>query len=427
MVRRLAAGRVHYAWVVAGITFLALLGSAGFRATPGVLIVPLEQEFGWSPATISLAVSINLILFGLTGPFAAALMERFGIRPVMSAALAMIAAGSAMTVLMRAPWQLDLVWGVVVGLGTGSMASVLGAMVANRWFVARRGLVVGILTAAGATGQLIFLPTLAWLAVTAGWRWAALTVTGAALLVLPIVALFMRSRPADIGMRPYGASGAVAGGGPAGSPIATAFRGLSLGVRRREFWLLAASFFICGLSTNGLIGTHLIPASVDRGIPEVRAASLLAVIGVFDIAGTMASGWLTDRYDSRRLLFMYYGLRGLSLLFLPFAYSAGWLGLVPFIVFYGLDWVATVPPTVALTAETFGRDRMSIVYGWIFASHQLGAATAAFGAGAIRTWLHDYELAFLSAGLLCLIAAMLSMSIARRGPSPAPAPAPAAA
>jgi MFS family permease len=427
MLPRLAAGRIHYAWIVAGVTFLALLGSAGFRATPGVLIVPLEQEYHWTAATISLAVSINLVLFGLTGPFAAALMERFGIRPVMTVALLLIATGSGLTVLMNQAWQLDLLWGVVVGLGTGSMASVLGAMVANRWFVARRGLVVGILTAAGATGQLIFLPSLAWLAVVVGWRWAALTVTGAALLVLPLVALFMRSRPSDLGIRPFGATGDEAAPASAGSPIANAFRGLGLGVRRREFWLLAASFFICGCSTNGLIGTHLIPASVDRGIPEVRAASLLAVIGVFDIAGTMASGWLTDRYDSRRLLFMYYGLRGLSLLFLPFAFSAGLFGLLPFIVFYGLDWVATVPPTVALTAEVFGRERMSIVYGWIFAAHQLGAASAAFGAGAVRTWLGDYELAFLSAGVLCLVAAGLSMSISsagrRRLPAPAPVPA----
>ena len=427
MVRRLAAGRLHYAWIVAGVTFLALIGAAGFRSTPGVLIVPLEQEYHWSAATISLAVSINLVLYGFTGPFAAALMERFGIRPVMSVALLLIAAGSALTTLMHAAWQLDLLWGVVVGLGTGSMASVLGAMVANRWFVARRGLVVGILTAAGATGQLVFLPSLAWLAVTVGWRAAALTVTCAALLVLPAVVVLMRSRPAEVGLRAFGAAGEEPPPAASGSPIANAFRGLGLGVRRREFWLLAASFFICGCSTNGLIGTHLIPASVDRGIPEVRAASLLAVIGVFDIAGTMASGWLTDRYDSRRLLFVYYGLRGLSLLFLPFAYSAGFLGLVPFIVFYGLDWVATVPPTVALTADTFGRERMSIVYGWIFASHQLGAAAAAFGAGAIRTWVGDYELAFLSAGLLCLLAAGLSMTIARPGRQPVPEPVPAAA
>ena len=421
--------RIHYAWIVAGVAFLALLGAAGFRSTPGVLIVPLEQEFHWSAATISLAVSINLVLFGLTGPFAAALMDRFGVRAVMLGALSLIAGGSALTTLMTLPWQLDALWGVVVGLGTGSMASVLGATVANRWFVQRRGTVVGILTAAGATGQLIFLPTLAWLAVTFGWRFAALTVTGGALLVIPAVAVFMRSYPADVGLTAYGATAAdPVVTAPAGNPVRNALAGLALGARHRDFWLLAAGFFICGCSTNGLVGTHLIPASIDRGMTEVAAASLLAIIGIFDIVGTIASGWLTDRLDSRWLLFWYYGLRGLSLFFLPFAYSTGYAGLILFIVFYGLDWVATVPPTVALTAQIFGRQRMGIVFGWIFASHQLGAAFAAFAAGATRTWLGDYTPAFVAAGLLCLVAAGLSASIKRttaEPASPVPVPAPA--
>ena len=421
--------RIHYAWIVAGVAFLALLGAAGFRSTPGVLIVPLEQEFHWSAATISLAVSINLVLFGLTGPFAAALMDRFGVRAVMLGALSLIAGGSALTTLMTLPWQLDALWGVVVGLGTGSMASVLGATVANRWFVQRRGTVVGVLTAAGATGQLIFLPTLAWLAVTFGWRFAALTVTGGALLVIPAVAVFMRSYPAEVGLTAYGATAAdPVVTAPAGNPVRNAFAGLALGARHRDFWLLAAGFFICGCSTNGLVGTHLIPASIDRGMTEVAAASLLAIIGIFDIVGTIASGWLTDRLDSRWLLFWYYGLRGLSLFFLPFAYSTGYAGLIIFIVFYGLDWVATVPPTVALTAQIFGRQRMGIVFGWIFASHQLGAAFAAFAAGAARTWLGDYTPAFVAAGLLCLVAAGLSASIKRTTPEPAapvPVPAPA--
>ena len=418
MVRRLAAGRLHYGWIVAGVTFLTLLGAAGFRSTPGVLIVPLEKEFGWSAATISFAVSINLILFGLVGPFAAALMDRFGVRAVMIGALLMIASGSALTTLMSAPWQLYLLWGVVVGLGAGALASVLGATVANRWFVKRRGAVLGVMTAAGATGQLIFLPSLAALAVDFGWRYSAAMVTCGALLVLPAVALLMRNRPADVGLNAYGATVEDALVMVTGSPIANAFRGLALGARRRDFWFLAGAFFICGASTNGLIGTHLIPASIDHGMPEVAAASLLAVIGVFDIAGTMLSGWLTDRLDSRLLLFWYYGLRGLSLLFLPFAFGAGYVGLLLFIVFYGLDWVATVPPTVALTADIFGKQRMAIVYGWIFASHQLGAAFAAGGAGLIRTYTGHYEPAFLVSGTLCLVAAGLSLSIRRRRPEP---------
>jgi sugar phosphate permease len=419
--------RVHYAWVVAVVTFVALLGSAGFRAAPGVLIVPLQNEFGWNRAVIAIAVSINLILFGLTGPFAAALMDRFGLRAVTVGALVTVASGALLTTVMRSPWQLYLLWGVVVGLGTGCMASVLAATVANRWFVKRRGMVLGALTAAGATGQLIFLPVLGWLAQNAGWRWSAITVAVAALAVVPVVALFMRSRPADVGLRAFGATQADAAVVTVGSPIANAFRGLRLGVRSRDFWLLGGSFFICGASTNGLIGTHLIPASMDHGMAEVAAASLLATIGVFDVVGTLVSGYLTDRFDSRWLLFFYYGLRGLSLLFLPYVFGSPQFALILFIVFYGLDWVATVPPTVQLARKAFGQQNFAIVYGWIFAAHQLGAAAIAFAAGAVRTFFGDYQLAFMSSGLLCLVAAGLVLRIARERPGrvevlePAPA------
>jgi predicted MFS family arabinose efflux permease len=302
--------------------------------------------------------------------------------------------------------------------------------VANRWFVKRRGLVLGALTAAGATGQLIFLPVLAWLAVNVGWRASALVVAGAALLGVPLVALLMRERPANVGLRAYGATQADEPAPPLRNPVRAALGGLALGVRNRNFWLLACSFFICGASTNGLIGTHLIPASMDHGLAEVTAAGLLATIGIFDVAGTMISGWLTDRVDSRWLLFWYYGLRGLSLLFLPYAFGVQYFGLILFIVFYGLDWVATVPPTVALTADTFGKRNLGVVYGWIFAAHQLGAATAAFGAGAVRTYFGDYQLAFMTSGLLCMLAAGLVIRIARTPrqqtePAPAPVPAPA--
>jgi sugar phosphate permease len=428
MARTIGGGRVHYAWIVAGVTFVTLIGASGVRSTPGVLIVPLQEEFGWSRATISFAVSINLLLFGFSGPFAAALMERFGVRRVVAVALSAVAAGAALTTLMRTPWQLALLWGVVVGAGTGAMATVLAATVANRWFVARRGTVMGVLTAASATGQLAFLPLLAWLATNPGWRVAALTVAAAALLVVPLVLLFLRDRPVDVGLRAYGATEMDPPGtggrldapvAAAGGPIAAAFRGLGLGARSRDFWLLAGTFFICGASTNGLIGTHLIPAGIDHGMAEVAAAGLLATIGVFDIVGTTASGWLTDRWDPRRLLFVYYGLRGLSLLYLPLAFDAPRFGLILFIVFYGLDWVATVPPTVALTADVFGRQNVGIVYGWIFAAHQLGAAGAASAAGTIRTWYGDYQPAFWGAGLLCLGAAAMSLAIGRRGEAPA--------
>ncbi len=416
---------MHYAWIVAGVTFLALLASAGFRSTPGVLIVPLEREFGWSRALISVAVSINLVLFGLTGPFAAALMERFGLRRVVVGALALIAAGSLLTVFMTSPWQLFLLWGVVVGLGAGTIASVLAATVASRWFVQRRGLVLGALTAAGATGQLIILPGLGWLAQYEGWRWSAITVGVAAISVVPLVALLLRNRPADMGLRAYGATAPdELAPVPGGSPILNAFRGLRVGIRSRDFWLLAGSFFICGASTNGLIGTHLIPASMDHGLAEVTAASLLAVIGIFDVIGTLASGYLTDRFDSRWLLFIYYGLRGLSLLFLPYVFGSRYFGLVLFVVFYGLDWVATVPPTVQLARRVFGPRDMPVVYGWIFAAHQLGAASIAFAAGAVRTVFGDYQLAFMFSGLLCLLAAGLVLRIARSTPEAPPLPVP---
>lgn len=405
--------RIHYAWVVAAVTFVALMGAAGFRATPSVLIVPLQHEFGWNRAVISVAVSINLILFGLTGPFAAALMDRFGLRKVTVGALITVASGALLTTVMNAPWQLYLLWGVVVGLGTGCMASVLAATVAGRWFVQRRGLVLGALTAAGATGQLLFLPGLGWLAQNTGWRNAAIAVAAGALVVVPVVGVFLRNRPSDVGLIAYGATEADAAPVSPGSPIANAFRGLGVGVRSRDFWLLAGSFFICGASTNGLIGTHLIPASIDHGMAEVAAASLLAVIGVFDVVGTLASGYLTDRFDSRWLLFAYYGLRGLSLLLLPYAFGSPRFGLILFIVFYGLDWVATVPPTVQLARRAFGQQNFAIVYGWIFAAHQLGAASIAFAAGAVRTFFGDYQLAFMSSGLLCLVAAGLVLRIGR--------------
>ncbi len=428
---RLARGRLHYAWIVAALTFLVLLSAAGIRSTPGVLMIPLEKEFGWTRATISLAVSVNLLLYGLFGPFAAALMDRFGVRRVMLASLGFVAAGVGLTTVMRTSWQLVVLWGVVVGLGTGTTALVLGAYIANRWFAERRGLVTGLLTASVATGQLIFLPTLASAVVGHGWRSAALIVSAVALAMIPLVAVFMRNEPGDIGLRPFGARDETPAPQalPGGNPAAAALSSLARGVRSREFWLLAGSFYICGASTNGLIGTHLIPASMEHGIAEVTAASMLAAIGVFDLIGTTVSGWLTDRWDSRYLLCWYYGLRGLSLLFLPYALGTQFVALAAFAIFYGLDWVATVPPTVRLTADIFGKRNVGVMFGWISAAHQLGAATAAFGAGAVRTWLGSYQVAFMASGLLCLLAAGLVIRIgqASKGDLVRPRPAEAGA
>ena len=404
--------RVHPAWGVAACTFLVLLAAAGIRSAPGVLIVPLESEFGWSRATVGGAVAVNIALYGLIGPFAAALIERFGLARTVGTALAVIAMGVALTPFMRASWQLVALWGVVVGSGSGVVALVLATVVAGRWFSARRGLVVGVLTASTATGQLVFLPGLAYLAEHVGWRAVSVVVAGvAAALILPVLA-FMRDRPSDLGIPPYGGAAVVPRVVPTVNPAVRALRALREGAGSRDFWLLGGSFFVCGASTNGLIGTHLIPACIDHGIPEVLGASLLAAMGVFDMVGTTLSGWLSDRWDNRALLAWYYGLRGLSLLFLPFAFDVGWegagyAGLGVFAVFYGLDWIATVPPTVRLAARCFGEENAPVMFGWIAAMHQMGAATAAWGAGLIRMGTGSYLGAFMAAGALCLVASVM--------------------
>jgi sugar phosphate permease len=407
-----ATARFHYAWVIAAVTFVVLLVTAGVRATPGILMVPLEGEFGWNRAVISAAVAINIALFGLIGPFAASVMDRWGLRRVILVAVALLAASVALTTRMQHQWQFTLLWGICVGTGTGVTSMVLAAVVATRWFDERRGLVLGALSAANATGQLVFLPLLASLVEQRGWRAATLVVAAASVIVFLIVLLFMRDRPEDLGLRRYGQR--PDDGSPAPPRALAPLAALSHAMRSRAFWILAGTFFVCGASTNGLIGTHLIAACHDYGIPAVRSAQLLAIMGIFDILGTTASGWLTDRYSSRHLLFGYYTLRGLSLLYLPFTLEGGAHGLGWFAVFYGLDWVATVPPTVRLTGEAFGRENTGVIYGWISASHQLGASLAAFGAGAIRTTLGEYQLAFWIAGLLCVFAGLSFLTIGRR-------------
>jgi len=416
----LARRNIHYAWVMVGVTFLTALISAGAVGAPGVFIVPLQNEFGWSTAQISSALSIRFVLFGLMAPFAAALLNRYGLRNVTLAALLTVVTALVISLAMTKVWQLVLLWGVVVGIGTGMTALVLGATVAARWFSARRGLAIGILTASSATGQLVFLPLLAHLTDLMGWR-VALGLMCAMLGVAALaVLLVMRDRPSDVGLRPFGDEGTqpLPAPPPANAPImAAALGALRDAARTRVFWILFATFFICGASTNGLVQVHLIPMCLDFGIPQVEAASLLAAMGVFDFVGTILSGWLSDRYDNRYLLFWYYGLRGLSLLLLPFT-NFSFYGLSLFAMFYGLDWIATVPPTVRLTAQRFGPERANLVFGWIFAGHQLGAATAAFGAGLSRTVLASYLPAFFVAGALCIVASLITLAIAR-APKPA--------
>ncbi|MBD0707207.1 MULTISPECIES: MFS transporter [unclassified Streptomyces] len=407
--------RVHRAWFVAAVAFVTIIGAAAFASLPGLLIEPLHAEFDWSRGTIGFAVSVNLALYGLTAPFAAALMDRFGIRRVVACALTVIAIGSLLTVWMTAAWQLVLFWGVLVGLGSGSMALAFAATVTNRWFVARRGLVTGILTAAGASGQLVFLPLLSWLVEHHGWRPAAVTVALSALAVVPFVWLLLRDHPADVGVAPYGGEYAEK---PAPVPGAArrAVTVLLKAARTGPFWLLAGTFAICGASTNGLVKTHFVPAAHDHGMPVTAAAGLLAVIGVFDVVGTIASGWFTDRFEARRLLAVYYALRGISLLFLPMLLAPTvHPPMLFFIVFYGLDWVATVPPTIALCREHYGEDS-AIVFGWVLASHQVGAAAVAFAGGVARDVFGTYDVVWYASGALCAAAALMALVIRRPGP-----------
>jgi sugar phosphate permease len=420
--------KIHYGWIVVGVTCTVLLTSAGIRSTPGILMVPLEQEFHWSRATIALAVSINLVLYGCIGPFAAAVMERFGIRRSVLCALVLVGIGVASTSLMREPWQLILMWGVLVGSGTGFLASVLAATIAARWFTARRGLVVGILSGGASTGQLIFLPVMANITAAYGWRTMVFAIAAVVCVIAPLVALFMRDRPSDVGLMPYGEAGEPKPTPRAtANPIALAFATLRDCSRVKDFWLLAATYFICGASTNGLIGTHLIPACMDHGFSEVTGAALLATMGVFNFFGTTASGWLSDRVDNRLLLFAYYGLRGISLVYLPFSF-VDFYTMTLFAMFYGLDWFATTAPTVRMLTNAVGREKAGMAYGWVFTAHQLGGASAAVVAGLFRVNFGDYMFAFMLSGTLCFVAAIAALFIGsgRRAPERA-APASAMA
>lgn len=417
--------RIHYAWIVIAVTFLIMLVTAGIRATPSVMMVPLERGFGWTRTTISLALAINLALFGLMGPFAAAAMQRFGMRRTVMIALAVLAGAVALSSRMNAAWQMVLIWGVLVGGATGATSTTLGAAVVNRWFTQHRGLAMGILTASSATGQLAFLPLMAWVVEHRGWRSIVVLVAIAAAIVLPIVALLLPERPSAIGLRRVGEAddAPIESARSSANPIAIAFAALGKAAKVGDFWLLFFTFFICGASTNGYIGTHFIAMCGDYGLSEVRGAGMLAMMGVCDLFGTTLSGWLSDRFNNRVLLFWYYGLRGLALIFLPFAFGLQYFGLPIFGLFYGLDWIATVPPTVRLTTDVFGSKDAPVVFGWVVAGHQLGAAFAALGAGMLRSSLGTYTIATMISGGLCVVSAILVLRINRPNYAPAVAAA----
>ena len=412
LIARLFAGRLHYAWIVVAVMFVVILASVGVRATPSVLIVPLEQAFGWNAAVISGAISLNILLFGLVGPFAAGLIQVIGLKNTVLCSMALLVIGAGSSAFVSQIWELYLTWGVLVGLGSGAGMVGLATAVANRWFVHRRGLVVGLLTASNASGQLVFLPLLASLVVSHTWHIVPLVVAGVILCLIPVVLLMLPESPAQIGLGPLGSAEIVELPPRSGNPFTIAILGLIRGAKSVDFWLLFTTFAVCGFSTNGLVATHLIPFCMDHGIPEVSAAGLLAAMGVFDLIGTTASGYLTDRYDSRILLFWYYGLRGLSLVVLPFT-NFDVVSLAIFAAFYGLDWVATVPPTVTLTNDVFGKKDAPVIVSWIVAGHQIGGALAAFGAGETRYLTGSYLPAFLASGVACLMAALMVLRIAR--------------
>ena len=414
---RLVAGRLHYAWVTLGVIFVVIVSAVGVRAAPSVLILPLEHAFGWSDAAISGAISLNILLFGLIGPFTAAMMRTIGLKWTVLGSMALLVLGAGLSAFVTQLWQLYLTWGVLVGIGSGAGMVGLAAAVANRWFAAKRGLVIGLLAAGNASGQLIFLPILARLAEWFGWRSVPETVALVIAALMIVVVLLLAESPAAVGLVPYGAVSAPAEVADGTNPFRVAFQGLGRGARSVDFWLLAGSFSICGFSTYGLVATHLIPFCADHGIPEVQAAGLLAAMGVFDLFGTTGSGWLTDRYDPRVLLFWYYSLRGIALFALPFS-GFGTFSLSAFALLYGLDWVATVPPTVALTTQVFGKRDAPVMVSWIFAAHQIGSAVAAFGAGEVRFLTGSYLIAFVASVVACLLASGLVMRIGR-----APAPA----
>jgi len=418
---RMSARGAYYGWVVVATTFLVALTTAGAMGLPGALLRPLQREYGWSEAQISAALALRIFLFGMIAPFAAALIERYGLKRVILSALAMISAGLIGALFMTNLWQLFALWGVVVGIGTGLTAMVMGAIVSTRWFHERRGLVLGILGASTSTGQLVFLPLAAAVESHWGWRWAVFPTLLTLALAAAAVIVFMSDRPADLGLAPYG--GHEIEPAPATRPsFGAAITTLREVAPSATFWILCFQFFVCGLSTNGLIQTHFIAFCGDYGIVAVTAASILAAMGVLDLFGTIGSGWLSDRVDNRTLLFVYYGLRGLSLLYLPGS-SFSFNSLTLFAVFYGLDWIATVPPTVRLTAQTFGPKRAGVAFGWVFASHQIGASFAAFGGGVSRTYLGVYTPAFYVAGVACIIAALSVWLIGRRAPALTPAAA----
>jgi predicted MFS family arabinose efflux permease len=411
----LKSGKIHYAWIILIVTFLSVIIAAVTNTMSGVMMIPFEKEFSWSRASISGAFAICITLVGFSGPFIAGLYQKFSVRKVLLVGMGTLLMAILLTTIMSQIWHLFIIWGIIIGLSTGAFLTVLNVYVATTWFEKKRGLALGLLTSSSAAGQLVFLPLLAYIVENYSWRNAVLTIFSFGVLIYVLLWVFMKNDPADVGVLPLGAEKSNKKQANNVNPVKAAFDGLKLGAKSKVFWLLAGSFFVCGFSTSGLIGTHFISLCIDYGYKEVTAASILAFMGIFNIIGTTLSGYISDRFDNRWLLFWYYGLRGLSLLILPFALSTNSIiYLSAFAIFYGMDWIATVPPTIKLATDHFGKEKVGVIYGWIYTAHQLGAGAAAYGGGLVYSWLNAYQSIFIAAGIFCLVATLFVLNIKRR-------------
>lgn len=409
------AGRVHRAWWVTAGAAAAVLTAGAFTTVSGLLVAPLHREFGWPRGTIGIAVSVNMVLYGLAAPFGAALADRCGLRRVAGWALALLAGGAALTALASQVWQLVVGWGLLVGSGAGALSMAFAATVAGRWFVRRRGLATGVLTAATVLGQFAFLPVVSWIVDEQGHRTALTVLAVAAVAVVPVVWALLRDHPADAGVAPLGAREFVPGPEPVPGAARRSVGVLLHAARARPFWLLAGVFAVCGASTNGVMWSHFTPAAHDHGMPATTASSLLALVGAFNVAGTVGSGWFTDRFDARRLLVVFFVLRGASLTLLPLLLAEDVHGsLVAFVVVFGLLDVATVPPVIALCREHYGAGA-AVVFGWVNVAHQLGAGALALLGGAMRDVLGSYDVMWVGTGALCAVAALFPMALRRAG------------
>ncbi len=415
-----AARGIHYGWVMAALAFFYVLFSSSALGITAVLIKPMSDQLGFTIGEISASQGLRFTLFGLVAPFAGGLVLRYGPRRMVALSGVLSLLGLLLTATMTTRLELWAGFGVLLGLAPGLTALQLSAVISSRWFTRHRGLVVGLLNGAIATGTLLFMPLGAWISEQWGWRAALVPTTIGLFVMMVLFVLLTKDRPQELGLAPLGeASMPPIPPRPTGNFVLLSLKALRLGSEQLVFWVLAATFFICGLSSYGLTQTHFVPFCGDLGFPLVTSANLLAMIGVCDLIGTIGSGWLSDRYDNRWLLATYYGLRGVSLVWLVTS-DVSLVAMIAFAVVYGLDFIATVPPTVRLTVSAFGREMGPAVFGWIFAAHQVGVGFMATSAGVSRDALGTYGPAFLVAGALCIVAAAAFLLV-RRAPVAAPA------